>query len=137
MNHLHPFSFMRNLLMCPLFNMLRKNFDEHRPHDAAAGDFIMAHRDAWAHVGGYDQAPVNSHTDGYNVYMFLVSGFLQRIIHEPMYHMNHNVINSAKFQISDQEYLANIRKMLKTGMPYKTHSEDWGFPDESFQEVIL
>lgn len=53
-NHLHPISFFHNLMMCPLFNIFRQSFDKTRPHGAAAGDFIMAHRDAWEKIRGYD-----------------------------------------------------------------------------------
>lgn len=70
------------------------------------------------------------------MHVFCSNGFYQNVIPHPIYHMNHDVVNSAKFQISESVYLVDIARMLETGTS-KERSEDWGFPAESFQEIAL
>jgi hypothetical protein len=67
---------LRNLTMCPLFNRWR--FGKEQVHEAAAGDFLLVHKNNWDKVGGYDQQPLSSFLDGYILYMFH-----SRLSHQP------------------------------------------------------
>jgi hypothetical protein len=136
-NHLSPRSILRNLRLAPIFNTYRTSRPTIKPHDAAAGDFIMAHRDAWTMVRGYDQEPINSYTDGYNLHMFHVHGYKQCVLKEPIYHINHTASNSKTFQLPFQKYQRDTQQMLRTNVPYKIYDEHWGFPEEYFSEQNL
>jgi hypothetical protein len=135
--HLSPGSLWQTLTLIPLGNRLRLLQPVTKPHDAAAGDFVMAHRDAWATVRGYDQEPVNSYTDGYHIYMMHAYGYHQIVLQQPIYHISHTASNSITFQRSFQKYLEETQKMIATGTPHKLYSENWGFPKEPFSEYSV
>lgn len=129
----------RNFFLCPWFNpvrnLMRSLKGADRIHDAAAGDFVMAHRDAWAWVRGFDQGPFNSYVDGYNVHMFHCAGFQQEILPFPIYHINHDMVATVGRAMLDvSTYRDATRAMYRTGVPYKIYGENWGFPDVTFVE---
>lgn len=129
-----------HLLRLPLFNFLTERkikLDPNRISGAAAGDFIMAHSDAWHKVRGYDQIPFNSFVDGYNVHMFHCYGFEQQILPYPVYHMGHKTSNNSRKQPDFKTYLDTVSKMDETKIPYKKYPEDWGFPDIDFKEIVI
>lgn len=125
----------RNFVMCPVFNPIRRLGSKDRVHDAAAGDFIMAHRNAWATVRGFDQGPFNTYVDGYNAHMFFCAGFTQKVLPFPIYHINHQIVaTTTRALLSVDAYRLDTAKMVETKIPYKTYAENWGYPENTFTE---
>jgi hypothetical protein len=135
--HPHPMSVARNLLLCPAMNALRGDSDTGTFHDAAAGDFLLAHRDAWARVRGYDQIPFNAFLDGYHLAMMIAAGYTQSILKAPIYHMNHDIGSSRQPLLAVQQYKEDVRHMLTNRRPYKDYDAFWGYPDELFSETVI
>lgn len=130
----------KNLFLCPWFNPLRKIKAFVAPkklHEAASGDFLLAHRNAWQKVRGFDQLPFSSFIDGYNVHLFYCAGLEQKILPFPIYHINHDTSNTMWPMLDYEIYLKNSARMLKTKIPYKIYPENWGFPEENFPETII
>ena len=148
----------KNLIVCPLFNFRLKIKDLFNPkaiHQNAAGDFCLAHRDAWHAVRGFYQEPFNFYMDGYNAFMFDCKGFEQKILPFPIYHINHgwgnNVRSVSMFNestketspdlpstiIETKEYIRTVKEMFRTKIPYKENVVDWGFPDINFEEETV
>lgn len=127
---------LRNLLMAPMFNSLRTLFPPRTIHDAAAGDFVLAHHNAWAQVRGYSQDLVDAHLDGYNIAMFVCHGFRQVILDEPIFHINHTQ-NPSREMPDVKKYKYDLAVMAKTRKPYTEYSENWGFPKEHFPESLV
>lgn len=149
-----------NFILCPLFNFRYKIKNIMHPnalHLAAAGDFCLAHRDAWSDVGGFYQEPFNLYLDSYNVCMFYCKGYAQQVLRFPIFHMNHdwgNNIRSSKSFLehasegydpkngkstitTPEEFEQNVREMMRTKIPFKENVPDWGFPEAVFEERTI
>lgn len=128
----------KTFLLCPLFNALKKvETDGSVMHQNAAGDFLLAHKDAWSKVRGYDQVTVGSGVlDGYILYVLYCHGFKQRVIPHALYHIYHHH-KGVKYLASHAKYTEDAKRMLETKIPYKENSEDWGFSSRPFSEIIL
>lgn len=130
---------LHKLILCPALNHVRDMIWDTKNHDGlhtgAAGDFVMAHRDAWGMVRGFDQMPFNSFIDAYNIYMFVCAGLHQYIIPHPIYHINHETSNNIRPMADSATYYEATRAMWQTRIPYKIYPENWGFPNEQFAET--
>ena len=126
-----------HFLRLPIFNFIvkfRAKFNPNQPHEAASGDFMMAHSNAWQTVKGFDQIPFNSFSDSYNLHMFLCHGFKQKILPLPIYHIGHKTSNDTRQQPDLKVYRNTILQMQKTKKPYKEYSDNWGYPEINFLE---
>jgi hypothetical protein len=128
-----------NVWFAPIFNFIhdwkvRRN--PGRIHDAAAGDFVMLHRDGWAATRGFDQIPQLSYVDGYHLFVAYCKGLKQTILPFPMYHVDHRTSNGTRPMLDLQTYLDATAKMLATKIPYKDYDLNWGYPNEHFFEKI-
>src|SRR3989338_1433358 len=129
-----------NLWHAPVFNFIpaiKSYLNPDRIHDAAAGDFIIMHRDAWFKTRGFDQIPFLSYVDGYHLFRISCFGLKQEIIPFPIYHVDHRTSNGTRPSLDIQNYLADTKKMQDTGIPYKEYSPDWGFPKNNFAEKLF
>jgi hypothetical protein len=103
-------------------------------HQNAAGDFLLAHTTAWQKVGGYDELTVGSGVlDSYILYTLYCAGYSQKIINFPLYHLYHHH-KGVVYLASHKKLKEDSEKMLKTKIPYKINSQDWGFPQWKFDE---
>ncbi len=129
---------LKNLFMAPFFNPIKKWLaGSPSIKDVAPGHFTLAHRDVWNAVRGYDQQQlIDSYLDSYVIGMFACHGFKQVVLPQPIYHIKHNINPSLAHQ-DNSKYMQDMNAMIKTGVPYTTYPENWGFPDEQFKEVIL
>jgi len=129
---------VKTFFLCPLFNRFRKvSKDESVMHQNAAGDFLLAHRDAWAAVRGYDQRTVGSGVlDSYILYVLYCLGYSQKIIKAPLYHLYHHH-KGVVYLASHEQLKRDAEKMLATKIPYKVGPENWGFPEGGFKEVAF
>lgn len=123
---------------CPLFNHLRKvKTDDSVLHENAAGDFLLAHKDVWAKVRGYDEQTVGSGVlDSYIMYVLFCFNYKQEIIPFSLFHIYHDH-KGVRYLASRAKFREDADKMLRTKTPYKTNSPEWGFPEETFEEVVL
>lgn len=129
----------KNLWMAPIFNPVRKWLaGEPLIKDVDAGNFALAHRDAWAAVrGGYSQQQlVNAYLDSYCVGMFACHGFKQIVLPQPIYHIRHN-INTSREYVDVKKFERDMLAMANTGVPYTVYPENWGYPEEQFVETTL
>jgi hypothetical protein len=122
--------------LCPLFNRFRTiDTDEHIIHENTAGDFMLAHREAWNKVRGYDQMTVGSGVlDSYILYVLYCYDYEQKIIPHALYHIYHHH-KGVKYLASHAQLKKDAEMMLQTKKPYKINSPDWGFPEWNFKEV--
>ena len=122
---------------CPLFNPWREmGSDESKMHENAAGDFLLVSRKAVEQVGGYDEKTVGSGVlDGYILYMLYCFDYTQKILSQPLYHIYHHH-KGVKYLASRAQFMQDAQKMLSSKKPYKSINKDWGFPQETFTEVI-
>lgn len=127
---------MKSLKMCPIFN---KSLDRKRNrsliHDKAAGDFLLMHKDLWNKVGGFDQSPHNLFLDSYILYVLNCLGAKQKILPYPIYHIEHIMGRTGRPGIESKRFEQDVMTMLETNIPYKNPNPNWGFPEESFQEI--
>lgn len=138
LNHQHPFSFIRNLAMCPLYNPIKKFLPAQPIKDVAPGHFTLAHRDAWAAVRGYDQWRfIDSYLDSYAIGMFACHGFKQVVLPEPIYHIKHNINPLLRKPMGVERFKQDMKIMATTGKPYTVYPKDWGFPGEQFSDIML
>lgn len=123
--------------LCPIFNSFKKiDIDQNTIHENAAGDFLLMHRDLWYKVRGYDEETVGSGImDGYIMYMLYCKGAKQKILDVPIFHLYHHH-GGVKYLASYYKFREDAEKMLKTKIPYKEYSENWGHPEENFPIIV-
>jgi hypothetical protein len=126
---------VKTFLLCPLFNRFKTfETDDSVMHQNAAGDFLLAHRDAWAKVRGYDEITVGSGVlDSYVLYTLFCFNFTQNIIKAPLYHIYHHH-KGVVYLASHKKLKEDAERMLKTKIPYKINSDKWGFAECVFEE---
>lgn len=124
-------------LQCPLFKFFRKiDVDNSIIHENAAGDFLLMHRALWEKVRGYDQMTVGSGViDGYIMYSLHCLGFKQSILPLSLYHVNHHH-GGVRYLASHKKFREDAISMLATKKLYKINTENWGFPEITFEEII-
>lgn len=126
---------LRSFLFLPLLNGLHSYKDEEFLHENAAGDFLMAHKEAWNASGGYDEIPLGSGTlDSYLLYVMYCLGYGESIFSEPIYHVEHEYGKGGRPLASFQKFRTDVDVMLETHVLYKTPNPEWGFPKETFPE---
>ena len=123
---------------CPLFNkIIAIKTNNEILHENAAGDFLLMHRNLWEQVRGYDQVTVGSGIlDSYIMYMLYCKGYRQQIIPYPIFHLYHDH-KGVRYLASYNQFRKDADEMLKTKKPYKEYSASWGYPTESFNEVLI
>lgn len=126
----------RNLLMCPALNIFNQP-DRKSLYENASGDFLLAHRDVFAKAHGYDEAPHNLHHDSLMLHVLQALGFKQQILLEPIYHINHLEGRAGRPGIEYAKYREVADKMDKTRIPIINNDSNWGFANESFEEIIV
>jgi hypothetical protein len=128
---------LKNIFMAPIFNPLKKITSAKFVHDGAAGDFLLAHRDVWYEVHGYDQRQVyDLYLDSYILGILVCRGLKQIVLSQPIYHINHHQ-NPTRLGPDFEKFKRDMQSMAETGIPYYTYPEYWGFPDERFEENLL
>ncbi|OHT12817.1 hypothetical protein TRFO_17168 [Tritrichomonas foetus] len=116
---------------------IRINFD----FEWGFGDFQMLSKQMWFAIGGFDQLPTNTYVDNllFAKMLKILPGAFQMNLPTPILHQYHHHVSSKrphnldiiKNAMKDYEKYGQFRQM--NGEP---DSENWGFPDEDFNEVI-
>lgn len=128
----------KSLLLCPLLNKWHdKKQNQANMHVQAAGDFLIAHRDWFFKASGYDETPLSSYLDGYILYVFKCLGAKQEVLPFPIYHIEHQVGKGGRPEVAFQKFEKDTKKMLETGVPYRGPDQNWGHPNEKFDEIEL
>ena len=127
---------LRNILMCPALNMFYPP-DRKSLYENASGDFLLAHRDIYSRAHGYDQAPHNLHHDSLMLHVLKALGYEQKILMEPIYHINHLEGRAGRPGVEYAKYREVADQMDKTGIPIINNDQDWGFASENFEEIII
>jgi hypothetical protein len=95
-------------------------------HFNASGDFILAHRNAWADIKGHPEVPYSLSVDGQTVYLLAKHGYKQVILPEPMYHADHS--RTPKFSPAWSD---------KAPYAEKQNGNDWGLQGYELATVCL
>ncbi len=124
-----------------------------RPLDAeACGDFTMMHREGWLDIKGYLELDLYSlHIDTFALMMALTRDYKQVILdpYACIYHIEHNTgwesmnpIEKIKFWEQRpglaHDFIWEAAKfMLYRGKTFYVNDDNWGMPQENFEEIIL
>jgi hypothetical protein len=94
-------------------------------HMNACGDFTMMSKNRWEQLRGYPEVPFNTYVDGTVLWLASQAGMKQIVLTEPIYHMNHGVIERDSRPSLD---------LSRFPLPANQH-EDWGFRDAKLEET--
>ena len=121
----------------PFFNRWKEvKTDDDTIAENAAGDFFMAHKEAWNKVNGYEEAVVLTGVmDGYMLYTLYCAGYKQRVLPYGLYHIYHHR-KGVVYMASWHDYRTEKKKMLETKIPYKINPPNWGNPAQNFKEIL-
>jgi hypothetical protein len=120
-----------------------------RLHTNASGDFTLMSKNAWMRSGGYAEFEMYSmHIDGLHLYTSHYSGLREQRLRQPVYHIEHGggfkpnskelverLERDAIPQISNEQLMAWIYEMYKTGRPVQFNKDEWGFAQEDLAET--
>lgn len=105
-------------------------------HTNAAGDFLLAPRNAFSKVHGlYESLEVYMHTDSYAVIQLFAAGYKQAIFAAPrrIYHADHDRSARAGFNeaMTWPEHEAMLSAILRGERSYRLNGPAWGLADRS------
>ncbi len=107
-------------------------------HTQGSGDFIMAHKNAWALVRGHwERTDTCSHLDSYLVCNFHGAGIRQRILLRPtlVLHMNHSRDDHKVRPVRPYaEAYADFRKAAAGELP-NPNNENWGLANIDLPDI--
>lgn len=116
----------------------RSDFDRYL-FRSGAGDFLLLSKKLWNAIGGFHEMGFNTHVDNlFNLKMLkLAMGFTKTFLPYPIIHQEHPHL-SPKFGMVDNlitiyyQYLIHGRT---NATPYESDRLDWGYSNETFQEI--
>jgi glycosyltransferase involved in cell wall biosynthesis len=99
------------------------------------GDYQLAHRNVWYAIKGFEESATGRcYADSNLMKKASLTGFDIKEITLPIFHLNHN---TEKYIKNDKEtpkncQIAYVQNFIKT-----TNSDDWGYSDIIFDEIIF
>jgi hypothetical protein len=104
-------------------------------HTNAAGDFILAPRDALFDVNGmWETTEIYLHLDSYAVLQLFAAGYEQAILLQPnrVFHADHDRSARSGFQegANWEEHERAFSAILRGERPYRLNGKNWGLADE-------
>lgn len=112
-------------------------------HTNAAGDFLMMHRNNWEKLKGHpEKTLLPVHVDSISVAEAKYSGLKEHVFFYPIYHQEHE----SRFRSRDEDegvkkmyalFEYDAREMEARASAKIYNQDDWGFPSEKFEEMII
>lgn len=112
-------------------------------HCHAGGDMTLLDRDAWFALRGYcENTRISTHVDSLQIMSARTAGYRSVVLPWPVYHQHHE--RRYDFSAYDPEMegmfrrlVREVREMQQSGRPLMNEGEDWGLPEEVFDEWAL
>lgn len=123
----------------------RMGISEFKWHCNASGDCMLMHRDHWMKLRGYPENTwISTHVDSTFVVMAAMLGLKQELLPAPVYHQDHerrygwdSIRNDEVFREVFEKFQRQANQMVKEKRPLIENPENWGLPEETFEESVF